>query len=251
MSESRAEREQEFHDRAFTEGTRRAVDKYYAVGKRSVEAYENSLHAGGVGRVLEYGCGPGSHAFYLAERGAHVTGIDISPAAIGLAEAEAERLGVVARTRFVVGDAEQLPFEAGAFDLVCGESIVHHLEVGRAFSEVARVLAPAGRAVFREPLGHNPAINLFRRRTPDLRTADERPLRLADIRLAERWFASVETRYFHLTTLAAVPLRRTRAFEPVRRTLDAVDSAIFRAVPPSRRWAWQVVLTLTHPTPCD
>jgi len=44
-----------------------------------------------------------------------------------------------------------------------------------------------GSAIFIDPLGHNPAINMFRRSTPDLRTEDEHPLLLEDFRLAGRY----------------------------------------------------------------
>jgi hypothetical protein len=41
--------------------------------------------------------------------------------------------------------------------------------------------APAGWALFSEPLGHNPLVNWYRNRTPEQRTEDEHPLLLSSI----------------------------------------------------------------------
>jgi hypothetical protein len=48
-------------------------------------------------------------------------------------------------------------------------------DLSLACSEIARVLRPGGPAIFVEPLGHNPLINAYRKRTPALRTVDEHP----------------------------------------------------------------------------
>ena len=70
------------------------------------------------------------------------------------------------------------------------------------------MLAPGGWAAFVEPLGHNPLINAYRRRTPEMRTPDEHPLRVEDFVMAGDRFELVEVDYFNLLTLASVPLRR-------------------------------------------
>jgi ubiquinone/menaquinone biosynthesis C-methylase UbiE len=245
--ESRYDREREFHDKEFSEGARRVVDKFYSVTRASRGAYEAYLasHAAGK-RVLEYGCGQGSHAFFLAERGAEVTGIDISGEAIRQSRERAEREGVE-NVEFRVMNAEELEFEDGSFDLVCGTGIIHHLALDRAFAEIARVLGESGSAVFSEPLGHNPLINLYRRLTPTLRTRDEHPLRMADLDVARRHFRTVEPHFFHLQSLAAVPFRHTRAFPPLVDALEASDRVLFRTLPFTRRFAWQVVLVLAEP----
>ena len=84
--------------------------------------------------------------------------------------------GLEDRLTFRVMDAEQLEFADDSFNLVCGSGVLHHLDLNRAYAEVARVLEPTGIGVFEEPLGHNPAINAYRRRTPEMRTVDEHPL---------------------------------------------------------------------------
>lgn len=197
-------------------------------------------------RALEYGCGPGSNAFLLGERGAAVTGIDISDVAIEQARARAEAEGVAARCEFEVMNAEQTSFADHGFDLICGTAILHHLDLEAAYAEIARLLKPDGRAVFVEPLGHNPAINAYRRRTPQLRTEDEHPLMVKDLELAGTWFGRTAISYFNLSTLLAVPFRRTRAFEPALAALQALDRALFR-LPPARKHAWMVVIRLEGP----
>lgn len=249
MSEARKEREARFHDEVFTDERRSHLwSSYYAIEKVSVGFYERYLqrHCRGAD-VLEYGCGVHSRAFLLADHGARrVVGIDISPVAVDRQQARAAD-GGFEQASFEVMDAEQLSFEDDRFDLVCGTAILHHLDLDRAYPEISRVLRPGGRAIFTEPLGHNPAINLYRRRTPDLRTPDEHPLLIHEITDAHRWFGEVRIRFFHLGTFLAVPFRGFRAFEPLLGGLAAFDRALFRAVPPVRRYAWQVAVELSLP----
>jgi SAM-dependent methyltransferase len=243
----RIDREREFHDRAFEDGRRAGVTEFYEVVRGSRRQYEEYLRSHAPGsRVLEYGCGPGSSAFSLAEHGAKVTGIDISPVAIKKAVDRARREGV-RNAEFRVMDAENLEFEDGSFDLVCGTGILHHLDLKKAFAEISRVLRPGGSAVFIEPLGHNPLINRFRGSTPELRTEDEHPLLMEDIRLAERLFGRVDMQPYGFLTLAAIPLRRRPGFRPALAVLEKADRVLFAVLPFVRRYSWQAVLTLTDP----
>src|SRR3546814_4334755 len=57
----------------------------------------------------------------------------------------------------------------------------------------SRVLRPGGRAVFIEPLGLNPAIELYRRFTPSARTPDEHPLLRRDFRRFDAAFGSTRS----------------------------------------------------------
>lgn len=248
MSTDRLSREQEFHDRAFAEDTRSRVGRFYAVARGSQGFYETQLRRRCAGAtVLEYGCGQGSSAYQLAKVGARsVLGIDISPVAIEQARKRAELAGVDS-TRFEVMDAEHLDIPDDTFDLCCGTAILHHLDLDRAFAELARTLRPGGSALFYEPLGHNPAINFYRRATPELRTEDEHPLHTEDLDRAAQWFGRVEERYFHLTALGAAGVYGRAPFEPLLRGLEHVDRAMFRLVPATRRWAWVVVLSFSEP----
>lgn len=244
----RLEREREFHDRAFADNVRAPAKRFYAVTGAMSSWYERMLsqHAPGA-RALEYGCGPGSRAFHLARAGAQVVGIDISPVAIEQAAERGRAEGLADRLEFKVMDAEHLDFPDASFDVVCGSGILHHLSLERSYAEIARVLRPSGVAVFTEPLGHNPAINAYRNRTPELRTVDEHPLLMRDIELASRFFDEVQTRFFTLCALAAIPLRGRPGFAGALRALDGLDSLLFRAVPALRRQAWMVGMVLRRP----
>jgi ubiquinone/menaquinone biosynthesis C-methylase UbiE len=241
--QARLEREASFHDTRFAEDTRAEADKFYAVARASFDYYRERTLAGVKGLdVLEYGCGIGAAAFDIAELGGRACGIDISPKAIEMAEQRAAERGVSAGTRFEVMNAEALGFPDASFDRVCGSGILHHLDLERSYAEIRRVLRPGGYAVFLEPLGHNPVINWYRRRTPHLRTEDEHPLLRADLDAARKVFPRVDERFFDLTTLAAVPLRRTALFGAAAKMTALVDRVLLSRHSPLRHQAWVVVL---------
>ncbi len=94
--------------------------------------------------ALDAGCGTGFLSLELAARGHRVTGVDFAPAMVAEArrKAAAEDLPV----RFEEGDAEQLPFDAGSFDLVISRHVLWTLpHPERAIDEWIRVLRPGGR----------------------------------------------------------------------------------------------------------
>jgi SAM-dependent methyltransferase len=253
--DARKTREIDFHNKRFAEETRGAdepteakgVDRFYSVVHQSRAFYVNQLKQSCAGKkVLEYGCGTGSHAPYLVKWGAQVTGIDISDVAIDKATAQARAQHIDGLDYFQM-DAEALTFSNDSFDLICGTAILHHLDLTKAFAELARSLKPDGKAVFLEPLGHNPLINLYRKLTPGLRTPDEHPLLMKDFSLAKPQFGKIDLHFFNLFTLSAVPFRRFRWFPRVLNVLDNMDSLLFRVLPAAGRYAWTVVITLSQP----
>ncbi|HUT32867.1 MAG TPA: class I SAM-dependent methyltransferase [Planctomycetota bacterium] len=252
MAEEKLQREKAFHDHRWEDdSSRQPTDKFYSVMEPARAFYRRRVLALCRGkRVLEYGCGTGgcktgSNSLLFAQAAASVTGIDLSEEAIHTARGNAARNGIAADYRVMNAEALQLP--AAAFDVAIGTGILHHLDLPRAYAELARALSDDGHAVFIEPLGHNPLINLYRKRTPTMRTADEHPLLMRDLRLARRHFRRVEARFFNLLTPAAVPLRNTRLFGIADRLLSAMDRALFFALPFLRRYAWAVVLDLSEP----
>jgi SAM-dependent methyltransferase len=101
-------------------------------------------------RVLEVGCGPGHLSIALARRhGLDVTGLDLDPAMIERARANASRVAVADTNQptFTVGDAASLPFPDGSFDLVVSTFSMHHwANPSGGLAEIGRVLrsgAPA------------------------------------------------------------------------------------------------------------
>ena len=96
-------------------------------------------------------------------------------------------------------------------------------------------------------MGHNPAINAYRKRTPQMRAVDEHSPLMSDLALAGRYFDDVGTRFFALFALAAMPLRKRPGFERIVRGFDGLDHILFRVAPALRRYAWMVAMTLREP----
>jgi len=239
--------ERTFHNAIAIPQHARGTARYYSVLGSSDRRFESLLRSRCLGMALEYGCGQGGWTLSFSEAIPKIVGFDISDKAIERARHRATIKGV-RNVEFTVGDGENLGFASASFDTVYGVAILHHLDLPSALREIARVLKPNGVAVFYEPLGHNPAINLYRKLTPDIRTPDEHPLRLPDFRLAQKYFGHVNWEPFCLMTAAAVLLRKTPWFERAVRLLDRLDRTIFH-VAFTRRFAWTSVITLSAPRP--
>jgi ubiquinone/menaquinone biosynthesis C-methylase UbiE len=95
-------------------------------------------------RVLDFACGNGNAALAAARRFAAVTGIDYVPALLDRARARAAADGLELVLR--EADAEELPFEEGAFDAVLSVfGVMFAPDQARAARELARVCRPGGR----------------------------------------------------------------------------------------------------------
>jgi 2-polyprenyl-3-methyl-5-hydroxy-6-metoxy-1,4-benzoquinol methylase len=95
-------------------------------------------------RILDVGCARGGFARDLAQRGAVVTAVDISPAAIAFTE---EKLAPYAG-KAEVADVTALPFADGEFDAVTALETLHHLtNPEEVLDEIIRVTRPGGHIV--------------------------------------------------------------------------------------------------------
>jgi ubiquinone/menaquinone biosynthesis C-methylase UbiE len=104
---------------------------------------------------LDYCCGNGGTSIFLAKNGAQTIGIDISSQSIKNAKENAVQQGVERNLSFLVMHAENLQFDSGYFDLIACHGVLHHLNIQRAYSELARMLKPSGEIICAEPLVHN------------------------------------------------------------------------------------------------
>jgi ubiquinone/menaquinone biosynthesis C-methylase UbiE len=108
--------------------------------------------------ALELGCGTGFFALNLVSGGVlapdGVAVTDISPGMVKVATRNAANLGFEVDGR--VADAERLPFDDNAFDVVVGHAVLHHIpDLDQTMREILRVLKPGGRFVFAgEPTRH-------------------------------------------------------------------------------------------------
>jgi 2-polyprenyl-6-hydroxyphenyl methylase / 3-demethylubiquinone-9 3-methyltransferase len=94
-------------------------------------------------RLLDIGCGGGVLTEEFAALGCQVTGIDISPKSIAVAQAHASISGLDIDYR--VGSGSCLDFDPGSFDAVsCCDVLEHIRDWKQVISEVSRVLAPNG-----------------------------------------------------------------------------------------------------------
>jgi len=100
------------------------------------------------GAALDIGAGPGYVSMEVVRRrpGLQMVGLDLAGHMVERARRNAARAGLDGRIRWVQGDAHQLPFGDGSFQLVMSSFALHHWsDPARVFNEIARVLAPGGR----------------------------------------------------------------------------------------------------------
>lgn len=98
------------------------------------------------GDVLEVGPGPGYVGLELSKkiRPSSLTGCEISPAMLHIAEKNAAEYSIPAH--YVLGNCMEMPFEDKSFDAVISNGSLHEWENPiRAFDEIYRVLRTGGR----------------------------------------------------------------------------------------------------------
>ena len=89
-------------------------------------------------QALDVGCGAGLSTAALALLARRVIGLEPIPAML------AHRRTVAPHARFVIGQAERLPFAAASFDLVAAAGSLNYTDLPSALAEIARVLTPDG-----------------------------------------------------------------------------------------------------------
>lgn len=137
-------------------------------GKEWIEGFRSELVsslAGSVSekRVLDIGCQYGVFSFYLHERGARVTGMDISEKWVARCNKEASARYPDGDFLFQVADAQDLSFEDESFDLVVCTEVVEHVDFpGKVVSEIHRVLEPEGVLVLGTPNTSSYYVRLYK-----------------------------------------------------------------------------------------
>jgi len=125
-------------------------DQDHYGGLEAVEALGRRAGIDAASRVLDVCAGLAGPARFMARRwGARVTGIDLNPERAAGARRLSAAVGLDGLVRMVRGDAQVLPFRAGAFTAVVSqEGLLHVPDKAEALAECRRVLLPGGRIAF-------------------------------------------------------------------------------------------------------
>lgn len=188
-------------------------------------------------KVLDFACGSGWISIYLARSGAECYGFDISPKSVEVATRMAEVNGVGSRCHFKVTAAEKMDYPDNTFDLIFGNSALHHTDLDESPSEIARVLKPGGRAGFIDDLRHHPVMWLYRKFTTDRHTHYETPMVLRNVEQFRPYFMSAEFESHDLFNI--FPKRRA-----LSRIMQPIDSSILTVLPFMKHFYRHIVIKL-------
>jgi len=123
------------------------LDQFHVGGLAATHQLAQRLAIAPRSRVLDVGSGLGGPSRFLAATyGCDVTGIDSTAPYVEIAEMLTQRTGLADRVRSVTGEATDLPFEDGCFDIAWTQHVAMNI-AGRAelYAGVYRVLVPGGR----------------------------------------------------------------------------------------------------------
>ncbi|NDC37144.1 MAG: class I SAM-dependent methyltransferase [Proteobacteria bacterium] len=176
---------------------------------------------------LELGCGTGLFTQKIASHvGAHITAVDLSLDLLAVARSSPT-------VCYVAADAMHLPFPGETFNVVFGSSVLHHLDILPALTEIRRVLKPNGRLVLAEPNMLNPQIALQKNIPCIKRWLGDSPDETAIIRWKlQKQLAAVGMQEIKITPYdflhPSTPQFLTYAVERVGRLLERIP--VFREI---------------------
>lgn len=230
------EREAAFHD-AWANSTR-IEDVLVRECFEAPTAMENQFILQRMGslrgkKLLDIGAGLGESSVYFALQGASVTTVDLSPMMVETALELGRKHGVTLEGH--VSGAEDLNLPAEAYDLIYIANTIHHVQDRDSlFEQMFRALKPGGVFFSYDPLAYNPVINVYRRMATGVRTPDESPLTVADLKLARKYFANVGHREFWLSTLLLFAKYYLK--DRVHPNADRYWKRILHETPATLRW---------------
>jgi len=244
--EKRHESEKEFHDLKLTVNKK---ESYYDIGFTDIIFKEMLKKLGDINQknVLEFGCGDGWLTRLLASKGANIWSFDISNEAVNQNKAMIKQMKLEHRVQIDQMAAEELKYDSDMFDIILGNAILHHLEIEKSLKEMRRVLKKGGRAIFLEPLGHNPLINLFRKCTPNMRSKDETPFRFEDFITIRKYFPKFQHDEYYLFVVFALSFYFIGAKSLSLKSRDLLarfDQFIISCIPFLRRYCWYSIFEL-------
>lgn len=189
-------------------------------------------------RVLDYGCGQGEEAVYLAKMGAQVTAIDISPVGIRLTKERVRLGGVADRVSAMQMRCDPTEFPSESFDVIHGFGILHHIGVRVGMREIKRLLRQGGRGLFFEHMGNSKTIERWRPKEQEY-TKGERPVTWKEIQEIRPEFSRIVARPFHIASRL-----RKRIQMLNRPVVKRFDHAVLSILPFMRHFAGGMVIYL-------
>jgi len=123
-----------------------AVDEFHIGGRFATEPFVEALALTPESLVVDFGCGLGGPARYVAATtGAHVTGVDLTAEFVETGRVLTEWTGLSDRVHLMQGSVLDLPLDAGSMDAAymihVGMNIADKAGIAR---EAKRVLRPGG-----------------------------------------------------------------------------------------------------------
>lgn len=136
-----------FEGRELTPSDLAPVDEFHVRGRQATAELAALAELVEGERVIDVGSGLGGPARHLAaEYGAEVVGVDLTPEYCQAAALLAERMGLAERVSFHCGDALDLPFGDGEYDLAWTQHAAMNIaDKRRLYSEMRRVVRDGGR----------------------------------------------------------------------------------------------------------
>jgi len=210
--------------------------------------------------LLDVGCGLGEASVYFAMLGASVTATDLSQGMLNACSELAKMNSVSVKTHLSAAENMQLDDNI-KFDIIYAGNLFHHVDIESTIIRLKPHLAKDGCLITWDPIKYNPVINIYRKMAMDVRTPDEHPLGLKDIKTFKKHFQDVETKYTWLTTLIIfvimfmiqrrnpnkerfwkVVVRDGDKWKWLYKPLEIIDIILIKIIPPLKLLCWNVII---------
>jgi SAM-dependent methyltransferase len=206
------------------------LDTYSYLSRTELARFVEETQLGEDDLLADIGCGRGGPGLWvIAQTGAQLLGIDISPVALEAARSRAESMGLADRSTWRVGSFQETGLEDGSLDAVMSvDALLFAPDKEAAIHELARVLRPGGRLVLTtwdyhsQPKGRPPQLSDHR---PALEAAGFDVLAYEDtVDWRERQLATTDGLLAAVEELAAEsgddPAELEASLQEMRQTMD-------------------------------
>ena len=195
--------------------------------------------------VLEFGCGTGAFSRFVLKKmpSLRLVSCDISPKSIAIA---ASKYGGYTHSNFMTADLTLMPYRTDSFDMVIGNSILHHIPVDECLKETLRVLRPGGRIFFFEPNMMNPQVALEK----NVRFIGKRLQNSVDETAFFRWSlaAMLRSAGFHSTSVVPFDFLHPGVPEAIINLMDTLGKGLEK-IPVVREISGSLIISASKAGP--